>query len=292
MIICARLEGIPAPKLAQNIRQGLSKRESILLSTLAGKGKKTFTLPDIIMELDSSYSSAKEIAKSLARKKWIIKLRRGIYLIVPLSAGVDSKYTEHEFLIASRLISPYYIGYWSALNFYNMTEQTPFTVFVATTKRPEGTRTRIILDTNYRFITVSKKKFFGFSPVSIGTDLVNISDREKTLADALDHPEYCGGIAEVAKCLWNSRDAISIEKIVNYATKMGNSAIIKRLGFLLDVLDLKSKENVYPRMKNMVSAGMSILDPTMRQKSGNYNTKWKLIINVSRDSLTRWREEY
>jgi predicted transcriptional regulator of viral defense system len=279
-----------APKLAETIRQGLSKRESLLLTTLAGRGKKTFTLQDIVAELGSSHSSAKELAKSLARKKWIIKIRRGIYLIVPLSAGTDSKYTEHEFLIASRLISPYYIGYWSALNFYNMTEQTPLTVFVATTKRPEGRRSRIILDTNYRFITVNKKKFFGFSPVSIGTDTVNISDREKAIADALDHPEYCGGIAEVAKCLWNTRESISIQKIVNYARKMGNMTIIKRLGFLLDALDIKTEE-VYPRMRNMISSGMSILDPTVRQR-GSYNTKWKLIVNVSVESLTRWREEY
>ena len=187
-----------APKYTQNIRQGLSRSESLLLSSLSGKGKKIFALSDIQKELGCSYAYAKDTAKRLVRKKWIIALRRGAYLIVPLSAGAESKYTEHEFVIGSNLVSPYYIAYWSALNFYNFTEQTPFTVFVATTKRAKS---RTILDVNYRFITLDKKKFFGFSSLSLGSDKVNVSDREKTIADALDHTEYCGGISAVAKCL-------------------------------------------------------------------------------------------
>lgn len=291
-----------APKVAQNVRQGLSRTESTLLSSLSGKRRKIFNLKDIMTELGCSYVYAKEIAKSLLAKKWIIGLRRGIYLIVPLSAGVESKYTEHEFVIGSYIVSPYYIAYWSALNFYNMTEQTPFTVFLATTKRPKSNRTRIVLDTQYKLVTLSKKKFFGFSSVAIGSDMVNISDREKTIADALDHPEYCGGMEEVAKCLWNAtRDSISIEKVVNYAQKMDNSTIIKRLGYLLDVLEIRYNSNndednntniVYSKMKDAISSGMSIFDPTRSQRKGAYNTKWNLIINISKDSLTRWREEY
>ncbi len=290
-IICYVTLGIiSTSKSTQNIRQGLSKTESFLLSSLASKGKSIFTMRDIISELDCSYDYAKNIAKVLAKKKWTINLKRGTYLIVPLSAGVDAKYTEHEFIIASHLVSPYYIGYWSALNFYNMTEQTPLTVFIATTKRAKS---RTIMDVRYRFITLDKKKFFGFSSISLGSDRVNISDREKTIADALDHPEYCGGMAEVAKCISNARDSISIEKVLEYAQRMGNSTIIKRLGFLLDILDIRYLE-LYPRMMGMISPGMSILDPTIRPRQdskGKYNTKWNLLVNVPKDSLVSWKQE-
>lgn len=193
----------------QNIRKGLSRNESLVLSSLSGKGKKIFGLKDIVAELGCSYAYAKDMARNLAKKKWVVNLRRGAYLIVPLEAGVEAKYTEHEFVVGSHLVEPYYIAYWSALNFYNLTEQTPFTVFIATTKRAKS---RTILDVRYSFVTLGRKKFFGSSSVSIGSDRVNISDREKTLADALDHPEYCGGISEVAKCIWNAKDDISFER--------------------------------------------------------------------------------
>lgn len=279
---------MPASKVTQNIRQGLSRNESLLLSSLSEKGKKVFALRDVVDELGCSYAYAKDLAKTLTRKKWIIHLRRGAYLIVPLSAGVEAKYTEHELVIGSHLVSPYYIAYWSALNFYNFTEQTPFTVFIATTKRAKN---RTVLDVKYSFVTLSKKKFFGFSSTAVGSDRVNISDREKTLADALDHPEYCGGIVEVAKCLWNARDSASPEKIQSYAKKMGNSAITKRLGYLSESLNLGLSPAMVARMRESISPGMSILDPTMPRR-GSYHTRWNLLVNVSKDSLASWREEH
>lgn len=279
---------MPASKMTANIRKGLSGNESLLLSSLAGKGKKIFGLKDIVDELGCSYAYAKDMARNLGKKKWVVNLRRGAYLIVPLEAGVEGKYTEHEFVVGSHLVEPYYVAYWSALNFYNLTEQTPFTVFVATTKRAKG---RTILDVRYSFVTLNKKKFFGFSPIAIGSDRVNVSDKEKTLADALDHPEYCGGMLEVAKCIWNAKDDASFEKVVSYAKKMGNSAIIKRLGFLVEALEIGLEENTLQDMRKHLAPGMSPLDPTVRRK-GSYSTRWNLLVNIEKDALARWRHEY
>jgi predicted transcriptional regulator of viral defense system len=272
----------------ENIRAGLSRNESLLLSSLSEKGKTIFKIEDIRTELSCSYGYAKVIANNLAKKKWILVLRRGTYLVVPLSAGVKSHYTEHEFVIASHLVSPYYIAYWSALNFYGFTEQTPLTVFVATTKRAKN---REILDTKYNFVTLSKRKFFGYEPTQIGTYRVNISDREKTLVDALDHSEYCGGILETAKSLWNAREKVSIEKIVEYAETAGNTAIIKRLGYLTENLNLNADPKTLDEMRKMISPGMSLLDPTS-PKRGTYNSRWNLLLNASTESLQELRRNY
>jgi predicted transcriptional regulator of viral defense system len=277
-----------ASNITQNVRQGLSNSESLLLASLSAKGKKIFTLKDVQAELNCSYSSAKDLTKSLVRKKWIINLIRGVYLIVPLEAGIKSIYTEHEFVIGSHLISPYYIAYWSALNFHNLTEQTPFTIFVATTKRAGS---RQVLGLKYRFVTLYEKKFFGFTNVQIGSNRVNISDLEKTLADAFDHPEYCGGIGEVSKCLWNGRNNISLEKLISNAKKMGNSTVIKRAGFLLDSLGIEYNEDLTQKMRRMLSSGMSILDPTQPRR-GHYSTKWNLFVNVKKESFTSWEQGF
>ena len=272
----------------ENVRAGLTRNESLLLSSLSEKGKTIFKMEDIATELKCSYKYAKVLANNLTKKKWVIVLRRGVYLIVPLSAGVRSHYTEHEFVIASHLVSPYYIAYWSALNFHGFTEQTPFTVFVATTRR---TKNREVLNVKYNFVTLSKRKFFGFEPTAVSTYKINISDREKTLADALDHPEYCGGIPEAAKSLWNAKEKVSMKKIINYAERMGNTAIVKRLGHLVESLNINVDSEILSKMRRMISPGMSALDPT-RTKKGTYNTRWNLLLNIPKETLEELRRSF
>ena len=247
----------------KNERKGLSKTESTLLSSLSEKGRAIFTLKDVVENSGINYDNAKVIANRLVKKRWLIRLSRGKYLIVPLEAGVESKYTEHEFVIASHLTDPYYIGYWSALNFHGYTEQMPFTVSVATTNR---LKRRTILDTRFWFITITEKKFFGYKQENIANSKVNISDEEKTIADCLDHPEYCGGISEAAKALWNAKDEVSIEKIIDYSIAMGNNAVLKRLGFLTELLQINISKDDMEKIRSNLKKGYTPLDPIEKKK--------------------------
>lgn len=58
--------------------------------------------------------------------------------------------------IASHLVAPAYVSYWSALHFYGFTEQVPLTTFVATTKKKRPVTFR---DFPFRFVTVKSRKF-------------------------------------------------------------------------------------------------------------------------------------
>jgi predicted transcriptional regulator of viral defense system len=265
----------------KNIRRGLTDKETELLTNLAKDGKTIFELEDISNLLGTKYRYTKVIADRLRKKKWIIQLTRGKYLIVPLTAGIKSEYTEHEFIIASHLAKDYYIGYWSALNYYGFTEQTPLSVFVVTKSR---LRNRKILDVNYKFVTINKKKFIGITNTFINNKSVRISDKSKTIADALDHPELCGGISEVAKCLWNARKEISLNDVLKYSKLMKNNSIVKRLGYLIDLLKIETTEKEYSLMKSMVSKGYSPLDP-LSVKKGAHVTKWNLLLNISEEHL-------
>lgn len=272
-----------------HVRQPLSTTESSLLSQMAEMGKNIFTLKDIT-EFDIPYRNAKLIASRLIRKGWLTPLSRGTYLIVPLEAGVEGRYSEHEFVIASHLIKPYYIGYWSALQYHGLTEQVPVTVFVVTTRHVID-RSRVILDSRYRFVTVAEKKFFGFGRVLVANSAVNVSDKTKTIADCLDHPEYCGGISEAAKALWVARDVVSVDGIVDYGFRMGNSAILKRLGYLAELLGVEMPENVLDRVRGKIRKGYSLLDP-LGKKEGRHSTRWGLIVNVPEESILEWRRGY
>lgn len=263
------------------VRHPLSKTESTLLASLAERGRNIFTLEDVTSTLDIPYEYAKVIVNRLVKKKWLIRLARGKYILVPLEAGVKSQHTEHGFVIASHLVEPYYIGYWSALNYHGFSEQVPSAIFVVSSKRRKD---RTILDTRFRFITIKKSKIFELIDANISNSKVKISGVEKTIADCLDHPEYCGGLEEIAKALFFEHRELDMKKIVINADKMGNKTIIKRLGYLLDLFEYHEYE---PLFKDVIlSKGYPKLDPKL-PKTGTFNHRWKLLINVD-ISPERW----
>ena len=156
-----------------------------ILKQLASK-QNIFTFQDIkkISGLESNI--LKKILFRLQKNGWIERIEKGKYMIIPLEAK-KGKYTLNEFVIGSLLINPYCIAYWSALNYYGMTEQIPTTVFIQTTSRKKRQRLEIF-GVKYKIIRLKQNKFFGQRKEWFENVQVNITDREKTIIDCLDKP--------------------------------------------------------------------------------------------------------
>lgn len=261
-----------------NIRTGLGKVSAELLLKLAEHNKRIFTLNDAEELMDIGRPALTKLVSDLVRKNWLVRLTKGRFMILPLEAGLEPSYTEHEFVIASSLIEPYYISYWSVLNYYGLTEQKSRTVFVATTKRKMDLK---ILGVEYKFVTLNKRKFFGFNKLEIDEKAVNVAEKEKAIVDCLDLPKYSGGIVEVAKSIWNCREELDSAKMLRYAFRIRNMAAVSRLCYLLDVFGIKSVE--------VNSSSYSLLDP-LRERKGKYISRFKIIENISRRELLEWRE--
>lgn len=215
------------------------------------------------------------IISRLEEKGFIRRIEKGKYLIVPLTAGKD--YTLHEFVIGSVLVNPYAIAYWSALNYHGFTEQIAEKVFIQTTSWKEKQQLKT-LGVTYQFVRVKEEKFFGAKKIWIEETQVNITDKEKTIIDCLDKPQYCGGIIEVAKAINLHKKEVDFNKLAEYAKKMGNSGVVRRLGYLCDLFEIKIKLG-RPDIRNYL-----LLDPTMPEEMTK-NSKWRLIINLSEKNL-------
>lgn len=258
----------------EKYRKGLGKKESFLISSLARENRNIFSADDVRAIIDGA---AKKTINNLVRKKWLLQLKRGLYAIVPLDIGVKGadSFAVHNFVIGSKLVEPYYIGYWSALNHYGFSDQIPSATYIATTHAKKKIE---VQQTTYLFVQVTQKKFFGTTEIEIDGESVKISDKNKTIADCLDRPDYCGGIDEIGKSIFFSKDEINFKKVKAYAVRMGNLTILKRLGYLLDASGLlKQYESVFKSLK--LSKGYSLLDP-LSPRTGSYNDKWGLLINV------------
>ena len=244
-----------------------------LIDQLASSGS-IFTFKDAQKILGANYFVVKVILFRLEKKGWIERIEKGKYMIIPLGAK-KGEYTLNEFIIASILVKPYAIAYWSALNHYGLTEQIPHTVFIQTMARKKKIKIEVF-GVEYQIVRIKNEKFFGLRKEWIDETQIKITDKEKTVIDCLDKPQYCGGIVEVAKSLKN--DKYDKNKLSEYAKGIGNSGVIRRLGYLCDYLGIDI--NISPvKTRNYL-----YLDPTMPHR-GSKNAKWRLIINLGKKVL-------
>ena len=126
---------------------------------------------------------------SLLLSRWnkqgrVRRVQRGLYIPIPLTADSRDISPDDPSLIAMQLFTPCYIGGWSALEHWDMTEQLFQSVMVMTNKRPKS-RNPIIDGMKFKLKTVSEKKFFGLKTVWMGQSKIQVSDPSRTIADML-----------------------------------------------------------------------------------------------------------
>lgn len=257
-------------------RGGLGKAGSKILSNLSAEKKEIFGIKDAEAASGFHGQRLRKLLYSLTQNKWIKRIERGKYLILPLESGLHANYGTDPYTLARKLVSPYYVGFLSALNYYGITEQVSRNTFIATTKKKRPLHFQA---QDYFFVKLPEKRFFGISEEWIGQFKFNISSREKTVIDCLFLPKYSGGLTEVVKVF---KEKLDFKKLCDYAIEMDDLATLKRLGYLLDILKIKTP--VVKRLFKKVGGGYCLLD-TGGPKTGPKNRKWKIIENIPKEEL-------
>lgn len=254
----------------------MGKREQEIYFFLEKVGLKVFSVDDLVGR-GFDKRVVHESLSSLAKKGIITRVRKGVYVKASPKLLYDRlQQFESPILVASKIAEKdYYIGYLSAMQFHGVIEQVPFIVYVATPRRRRNFRYG---DYEVRFVNLSRKKFFGYERGEMAGDHLYVSDREKTIIDCLDHAEYCGGVEEAARLISELiyKEKIDWDRLMDYALKMREQALIHRLGYVLDLL---SKRHSIPRrvingLGRMVKPQVYYLS---RDERGRFIKKWQLI---------------
>ena len=276
MIVCVTYP-LDMQGIVTRNNMSLSKSESEFLATFSSQGKTIFTFSDALEFWKTSDATTNALGR-LVRNRWLFRLENGLYMIIPLEAGPEREWSENALIIASHLVSPGAVAYWSALRFWNMTEQLPRVQFIQTTKRK---RSLSIQGVDYRFVTVSEKRFFGLVSRQIEGQSIKVTDREKTLIDAADRPELSGGVVQLAEGMSTASSQIDWEQLTDYLKKWGGGAVAKRLGYVLEFLGLPipNRDQILSQWQPMISKGISPLEPGS-PKTGPTLVRWQLQLNV------------
>jgi len=119
--------------ITRNIKLGAN--ELRLLFTLEEENKSVFSINDAKRILRTSAPSVWNVIYRLKKKGRIEEIEKGKYLLIPARAGYEGSWSEIPYLLVPNIIDVYYIGFWTALNYWGMTEQVPNVIFVSITQR-------------------------------------------------------------------------------------------------------------------------------------------------------------
>jgi predicted transcriptional regulator of viral defense system len=262
----------------------ISTQSNEILTYFNQMNKNCFDYSEAVTALPhSSESALKELLSDMVKRGLLMRLKKGLYYIIPYEQEADTFMPDWH-LIAAYLTkgTDHYIGYYSALQIHNLITQPSLKeqIVVAKQTRPS---TLNIKNVTFQFIYHNKNHFFGSKKIWIDSfNKVKCSDLEKTLVDCLFKPDYAGGIVEVARAIYTSKDKIKYDKLLEYTQRYKSQAVIKRLGFLLETLDIET--GIIKQLQKAKTDSYVRLD-TELPKSGKMISRWSIQQNLETETI-------
>jgi predicted transcriptional regulator of viral defense system len=258
-------------------------RTAQLMTALYESGQTTFTHADVESITGLPPVSARSLIRHAVARGVVSRLEPGLFVLVPPELGRATEFAGNPYIVARQLVTgaEYFISHASAMELHRMVTQPQFVIFTSATKR---LRNRTIHGTEFRFVLIRQKDVFGITEHWVSKqESVKVSDMERTVIDGLRLPLYCGGITEVAKGLWMRRQDVTPARLIDYALRLRNGAVVRRLGYLLDLYQIAAPDQL-DRLRRSLTATYAVLDP-MLPAQGPHVSGWRLHVNVSRDEL-------
>lgn len=263
---------------------GIGLRNRAALEKLHREAGPAFDAHAAAAILGVSQERAARLLGYMARRGWLSRVRRGLYVAVPLDARRPGEWIADPWVVAAQLFDPCYIGGWSACEHWGLTEQLFRTVLVVTA-RSVREREIELQGVPFHLTVRPEAKLFGTSGVWRGQSKVNVSDPSRTIVDILDDPRLGGGIRTCADVLHEYLASQHRDDglLVAYADRLGNRTVFKRLGFLLERSGEEAPDLIAACLARR-SAGLGTLDPSVASR-GTIVRRWGLRVNVSPRSV-------
>jgi len=241
-------------------------------------GRRFVTTQGVAEALEIDADAA---AKKLSRWTdygWLRRVRRGLYIGVPVDAPDPMSWSEDPLVVAAEVWPGYFTG-WTAAGEWSLTDQVFRTTVMKTTARVRSSSVRL-LDHDYLIATTSEADLrWGMKTQWRADTKLRFADPARTVIDILDAPKIGGGMRHGAEILAAYLDAHHPPTLVEYGDRLGNRAVFKRLGYCVEALGLHAPDLVQ-ECQHRLSAGVSPLDPG-GPAGGRVLTRWNLRVNVT-----------
>ncbi len=260
-----------------NTLSGMGKLDRERITSILRETQHTISVTEAAKILDLPREHAAKLLARWATNGWLARIKRGVYIPVPLESTTADIPLEDPWIIAERLYHPCYIGAWSAAEHWGLTEQIFRTVVVLTSKKPRGHHPTI-RGTHFWLCTISEKTMFGLKSVWHGQIKILVSDPTRTILDFLVDPKLGGGMRSVVDMLkeYLKSEHKNLKLLIDYASRLQNSAVFKRLGFLLEQYT-PDELNIISECKKHITISKVKIDPQL-DTDNKLITRWRLWV--------------
>lgn len=261
--------------------------ENILISRIVNSDKLNQSPKSLLLALDRNeieYFSFTNIEKIIGRRyknlhRKIFDLHKQGFLMKLENGKYCLPSFNDNFVIGTFLLENSAIAYWSALNYWNLTEQIPNTVFV---QSPVFKKSKKIRNVEYKFVKVTENKFIGITSVGRVNHKFRITDIEKTLIDCFDLPQYAGGFSELIRAFYEAK--INVTKLTEYAIKVNNLTAMKRISYLAELFEFSGYKRFHRETQKRLKDKYTYFSP-FANKDGKYLSRWKLCLNIEPEKI-------
>lgn len=264
--------------------KSISNQSGELLFYFNEQGKNCFNYANVFQALpDSKEETIRKLLSDMTKRGLLMRLKNGVYFIIPYEQDAELFVPEWHSVVHCLVAGvEHYIGYYSALQLHGLITQPSLKEQIVVSKQLRPSQIKI-KDVPFQFIYHNEKHFFGEQKIWIDSfTKVTCSDLEKTFIDCLFKSEYAGGIVEIAKAIYASRDKIKRNKLLDYAIKFDSQAVIKRLGFLLETLGIGWE--ITDDLQKTKTLSYILLD-TELPKTGKRLSRWRIRQNLETETI-------
>ncbi len=171
----------PKPRNPQGINDFHAAARVTLRKLARGSRGGILTVERAVELLGAPRKQVANRLAALARQGWLRRVRRGLYLVLPLESNAAGPLAvEDPWILARELFSPCYIGGWSAAEHWGLTEQLFRSTFVVSGASPRQRSVRF-LEAELTVVRVVRARRAGTATSWRGAEKVTVSDRERTI---------------------------------------------------------------------------------------------------------------
>jgi len=225
------------------------------------------------------------------KKGRMLRVRRGLYVVVPLSTEPASCPVD-PYLLGAKMTEDAVLGYHTALEFHGKAHSVSNLILYLSLRRSSPLRFRSYVFQSVPFpkpLRAKGKELFGVETHERSGLPVRVTNLERTLVDVLDRPDLGGGWEEI----WRSLEMVEffdLDVVVEYTLLLENATTAAKVGFFLE--QHRERLMVEERHLSALRAHRPRSPHYMVRafrESGKFVPEWNLVVPVE-ILERRWEE--
>ncbi len=230
--------------------------------------KPIFNLKDI-EKYYGNKNSAISFLQRLLKSGKAINIRRGMYTCISPVTGAP---IANKYQIASALSEDAAVSYHSAMEYYGLTDQIFYDVYVSSSRPFKEFDFDGI---TYHYVKSSFSDGILVQPYSNG---VRVTDLERTVVDSIKQINRIAGAEEVLANISGIK-RISEKKLLEYLALYDNQFLYQKCGFFLSklVAGFELSDVFFEECKKHIGNSKRYL-MTEKKSANHYDKEWRLIV--------------